>query len=346
MFSTLVILIETHSYKVMENCFHFHLIHEMNFQIEILLLTVLLAYCPCSCGKYQVLKDKDVAQSFRMTNSISSAKIKSKFLCLKECEKDSRCVTVTYDTSKNECTLLNGFVLDIVSDTYAFENSYIFYKTANSTTTSQATTTGTASATSTVTSTTISQATSTGTTSATSTVTSTTTTTSRITTLAPLSYITGDALTSFGVWGIEETCVNRDTAIGYQLQVDAASDNTALNSIKLFCNQTGAVTSSMGASGTWKTAQYCPTTRFLVGFKLRSQAYQGIFTDDTAANDLQMLCSDDTLLTASGGAIAGTWGVMKNCSTGFICGIQTLVEPFVLVNDNTALNNVKFTCCP
>ncbi|NXR16094.1 VMO1 protein, partial [Semnornis frantzii] len=89
--------------------------------------------------------------------------------------------------------------------------------------------------------------------------------------------------------------------------------------------------------GTWTSFQVCPRG-YLISFSLRTEESQG-GGDDTAANNIQFTCSDETVLIGDG----LSWGGFGPWSN--ICGLQTQVELPQGLQDDTALNNVKFFCC-
>jgi hypothetical protein len=155
-----------------------------------------------------------------------------------------------------------------------------------------------------------------------------------------------DAKISWGTWGNEKVCSNRRSTIGFGLvfqDICYYCDNTASNSIYLKCDDYSYITSSTGQFGYWKGTQYCSFGSKLIGFRLRSQSDR-CYSDDFAATDLQVKCSDGRILSNGGGVNFGLWENWSECSIGHICGITTLVQAYVY-GDNTALNSVKFTCC-
>ncbi|XP_056425632.1 vitelline membrane outer layer protein 1 homolog, partial [Hyla sarda] len=128
-----------------------------------------------------------------------------------------------------------------------------------------------------------------------------------------------------------------------------SGDNTALNAIRLYCtfpdsqDKQETITSTVGGAGTWGDEYWCPSGN-LKYFILRVQAPQDE-GDDTAANNILMICSDSTVLEPKGGQL-GTFGkISGKCSSG-ICAIQTRLEPSQgPEEDDTQLNDVKFRCC-
>lgn len=80
-----------------------------------------------------------------------------------------------------------------------------------------------------------------------------------------------------------------------------------------------------------------------MAFSLRVEARQTL-GDNTAANNVRFRCSDSTELERPGLAWGdfGKWS--KPCPKG-VCGLQTKVEPPMGLQDDTALNDVRFFCC-
>ncbi|NWI83379.1 VMO1 protein, partial [Dryoscopus gambensis] len=117
-------------------------------------------------------------------------------------------------------------------------------------------------------------------------------------------------------------------------------DDTGLNAVRLICDTgTDTVMSSEGPFGVWKPPLMCPQGEHLVSFRLRVEAAQGPW-DDTAANNVDMSCSEGTLLQGQGND-RGTWGDWSPAcpSSCGVCGISTRVDPFDDNIDDTGLND-------
>ncbi|CAG7834836.1 unnamed protein product [Allacma fusca] len=134
-------------------------------------------------------------------------------------------------------------------------------------------------------------------------------------------------------------------------------DDTALNGIMLYCGQLGLefkgrtpITSKVGPFGEWEKLINCPTPMsYAVGFELRSQKYQGTDTDDSAAINMKLYCSDGNVFEGypeSRNYRNARYTGPQMCSAGKgICGIQTEVEAYQFLGDDTSLNNVRVKCC-
>ncbi|XP_075433792.1 vitelline membrane outer layer protein 1-like isoform X2 [Ascaphus truei] len=99
---------------------------------------------------------------------------------------------------------------------------------------------------------------------------------------------------------------------------------------------------SLSRWGSWTCGQHCLNSN-LFAFRLKVSPPQGD-GDDTAANSIMFMCSDKTILEANklSWGKYGRWS--QYCELG-ICGISTRVEEYQGKGDDTALNDVKFTCC-
>ncbi|XP_056425630.1 vitelline membrane outer layer protein 1 homolog [Hyla sarda] len=135
----------------------------------------------------------------------------------------------------------------------------------------------------------------------------------------------------------------------FQVERPIDGDDTALNSIKLYCSSYRSrdvgdtITSTTGGWGDWTYVSWCPSGN-LISFALKVEPPQGK-GDDTAANNIMMQCSDHTILGGNGGPW-GNYGSWSGICPGGICGIQTRVEGSQGKGDDTALNDVRFECCP
>ncbi|XP_068786448.1 vitelline membrane outer layer protein 1 isoform X2 [Struthio camelus] len=143
-------------------------------------------------------------------------------------------------------------------------------------------------------------------------------------------------------WGSRQFC-RYGYASGFELKVEPSQsgrDNTALNGIRLRCQDNSIIESLVGKWGTWTSFQVYPRG-YLISFSLRTEKSQG-GGDDTAANHIRFRCSDATVLVGDG-LSWGSFGPWSNSCN--ICGLQTKVEPPQGLQDDTSLNNGKFFCC-
>lgn len=107
--------------------------------------------------------------------------------------------------------------------------------------------------------------------------------------------------------------------------------------------------SSSGAQGIWGVRYACPGTQFATAFELLSEPGQGggpgpLGGDDTAANNLQLVCNRgvaESTLTGDG-TRWGIWSGRQVCSVNFlICGIRTQVETPMYEGGNYCWNLVN-----
>ncbi|ODM92212.1 Vitelline membrane outer layer protein 1 [Orchesella cincta] len=100
--------------------------------------------------------------------------------------------------------------------------------------------------------------------------------------------------------------------------------------------------------GLWGTFQRCPFGSYAQGFQLKTEPYQGLFTDDTALNSVKLFCGDpfrpDTAVITSTEGQFGSWGNIYSCFPGYLNGFQLRVEEYQGNSDDTATNNARFYC--
>ncbi|XP_013403157.1 vitelline membrane outer layer protein 1-like [Lingula anatina] len=151
----------------------------------------------------------------------------------------------------------------------------------------------------------------------------------------------------WGSWTKSQRCPGLKVK-GFQLRVEASvgrGDDTALNAIALLCEHHATIIPHSGIWGSWGMAKYCPIGSHVVGFRLKVEGNQGR-GDDTAANDLELKCSNGKVISSSNGGSWGSWGMWRQCDRGhFICGLRVKFEASVGRGDDTALNSVAFECC-
>lgn len=75
------------------------------------------------------------------------------------------------------------------------------------------------------------------------------------------------------------------------------------------------------------------------------EPHQGLFGDDTAANNVRFRCSSNPTL-AGAGLDYGEYSLWsQDCGDGGICGIETKMEEYQYGLDDSSLNDVRFHCC-
>lgn len=60
------------------------------------------------------------------------------------------------------------------------------------------------------------------------------------------------------------------------------------------------ISSSVGNYGEWRSVYLCLGNSYATEFQLRSEPNQGMFIDNTAANNLNLYCSNKTILSGDG----------------------------------------------
>ncbi|XP_053165855.1 vitelline membrane outer layer protein 1-like [Hemicordylus capensis] len=100
-----------------------------------------------------------------------------------------------------------------------------------------------------------------------------------------------------------------------------------------------------GLWGYWGKEEYCDHG-YAVGFMLKVEPYQGSGRqyDDTSLNGIRLQCSDNTFISSSVGEW-GFWGESQTCPARHrLMSFSLQVETPQLLGDDTAANNIRFSC--
>ncbi|CAG7733776.1 unnamed protein product [Allacma fusca] len=170
-----------------------------------------------------------------------------------------------------------------------------------------------------------------------------------------------------GEWGQYDECPPGMYVIGFQLISESDQglfgDDSALGGILLYCFSITArmntpnflswfaspkkyvmVSSTLGHAGNVRLPHECSFPEYAVGFELRADYDHGIVYDDTAANNMRLICTDGSVVEGDGEPW-GEWTGEQHCPRGFrVCGIRTQVEEEG-TSDETTLNNIELGCC-
>lgn len=142
----------------------------------------------------------------------------------------------------------------------------------------------------------------------------------------------------YGSWGKWETCPDGTYVKGFRLKVEEKQgdleDDTAMNGVRLYCaaidkplNLSVRVSSYVAPWGKWKVLIECYGGNLMTGIQMRVEPPKGL-EDDTAANNMNMICSDKKV-HGGDGLDWGYWSDWYHCPPKMaVCGLRTQVEFF------------------
>ncbi|KAK9954916.1 hypothetical protein ABG768_014830 [Culter alburnus] len=103
--------------------------------------------------------------------------------------------------------------------------------------------------------------------------------------------------------------------------------------------------------GSWGVQDMCPSGMYAAGFSLRVEEPSHVMYDDTSLNGIRLHCvypSEGSYeLYATIESDVGHWGQwtdIKWCPSGFLKAFQLRVESAQGNGDDTAANNIRFSC--
>ncbi|ODM90918.1 Vitelline membrane outer layer protein 1 [Orchesella cincta] len=162
-------------------------------------------------------------------------------------------------------------------------------------------------------------------------------------------------ITDWGDWHFMDDCPQDKFVVGMQLRTHNYqgfwTDDSALNGVKFFCDQLGsrsdqiAVASGQENHGSFGTKKFCDGVA--TGFQLRSEGSQGWASDDTAGNNLRLICNANSSTQIEGdGLDFGSWTTPQECNRKQgLCGYSSQIDHDLSSGDITGLNNIKMKCC-
>ncbi|MGI4840766.1 MAG: metallophosphoesterase [Janthinobacterium lividum] len=154
----------------------------------------------------------------------------------------------------------------------------------------------------------------------------------------------------WGAWGQPESCSPGSAINGFVLKSEAPTpnDNSAINGIRMTCSSFEQQISSLeGRWGKVLDPVSCPGGQFdyAVGFRLKLEENGGYGFDDSAVNNLELICASGGRAVGNSQTAWGTWRTEFRCPAGKVAtGFVTRVEPDLGGNDDSALNGMRLFC--
>lgn len=102
--------------------------------------------------------------------------------------------------------------------------------------------------------------------------------------------------------------------------------------------------------GTWGQWEFCPSGSYVSGMQLKTEEYQGAFSDDSALNGIRLYCGPIGGITDYSKPITSSVGASGEYSRQFMCngpatGFQLRSEKDLgWYNDDTAASNLRLYC--
>ncbi|XP_059424727.1 vitelline membrane outer layer protein 1-like [Carassius carassius] len=99
--------------------------------------------------------------------------------------------------------------------------------------------------------------------------------------------------------------------------------------------------------GSWGRSEFCPDGTYAKGFNVKVERYD--YFDNTALNAISLFCEskseDASGIIRSDKGSFGQWiDYVQMCPNGFLTAFQLKVESSQGIDDDTAVNNIRFTC--
>merc|ERR1712048_116762 len=156
-----------------------------------------------------------------------------------------------------------------------------------------------------------------------------------------------------GDWGNLDVCPPGQYVVGFSLKSEVnkgLGDDTALNGIRLRCNGGGSVSSTVHKWGHWTAEQRCHGGA-VDGFQIQIEPNMGLIGDDSAANNVNLMCKvggHHRILHGRSLTHWGKWSHWLKCRNGQVAvGMQPRVqEAKGFLKDDSALNGMKLLCAP
>lgn len=127
-------------------------------------------------------------------------------------------------------------------------------------------------------------------------------------------------------------------------------DNTALNSIRFDCKESGQSVEPLiawpGFSGTWSELSECASPSGFIDHGELKVEPLGSSDDNSGANAARFGCNDGSALSVSNDGPSGIWTGGAGCDAGeAVCGVQVTYQPAQELGDDTAMNGLTLLCC-